>query len=247
MFGYPAAVENLRALCREHDLLLIEDVAQAVGARVDGGGQTGTVGDLGCFSFFSKKQLCVGEGGMVVTRDEGFAARVRSLRSHAMTSGTWDRHRGHAESYDVVDFGFNFRLDEARAALGLSRLPRLDDDIEKRRAHVRAYRRELADVPGLELPFDDAAVEAASHFAFVVLLEDRARRDAFREALAERGVQTTWYPALTSLSAYEHEGATPVAEDLAGRHCALPLSCTMSDETRREVVQAVKDGLAVPA
>src|SRR5262249_24356956 len=104
LFGYPAAVETLRALCREHDVVLIEDVAQAVGARVDGGSRTGTVGELGCFSFFSKKQLCVGEGGMVTTSDEGFAARVRSLRSHAMTSGTWDRHRGHAESYDVVDF-----------------------------------------------------------------------------------------------------------------------------------------------
>jgi dTDP-4-amino-4,6-dideoxygalactose transaminase len=182
---------------------------------------------------------------MVTTADEGLAARVRSLRSHAMTSGTWDRHRGHAESYDIVDFGFNFRLDEARAALGLSRLPRLEADIERRRQHVRAYRAELAGVPGLELPFDDAAVEAASHFAFVVLLEDRPRRDAFREALAARGVQTTWYPALTTLSAYGAAGSMPVAEELAGRHCALPLSCTMSDETRREVVAAAEDALAL--
>ena len=82
----------------------------------------GTVGHAGCMSF-SKTLLPVGEGGAVVTDDAEFAAKVRSLRSHAMTTVTWDRHRGHADSYDIVDIGFNYRLDEPRAALGLSRLP----------------------------------------------------------------------------------------------------------------------------
>jgi dTDP-4-amino-4,6-dideoxygalactose transaminase len=242
-FGYSAAGEELRALCDEHGLALIEDAAQAIGARSAGGARTGTLGDLGCFSFFSKKQLCVGEGGMVTTSDEALAARVRSLRSHAMTSGTWDRHRGHAESYDVVDFGFNFRLDEPRAALGLSRLPRLEDDIEHRRSQVRGYRRELAGLRGLELPFDDEAVERASHFAFVVLLPDRERRDALREALAQQGVQTTWYPALTQLSAYREEADTPVAEEVSARHCALPLSSRLTDEERSDVVRIVRSAL----
>ena len=94
--GYPAAIADLRKLCDEHGLVLIEDCAQAIGATIDDAGrQVGTVGELGAFSFFSKKQLCVGEGGMVTTADERLDERVRLLRSHAMTSSTWDRHRGH--------------------------------------------------------------------------------------------------------------------------------------------------------
>ena len=108
---------------------------------------------------------------------------VRLFRSHAMTSSTWDRHRGHDPAYDVVDIGFNYRLDEPRAALGLSRLPRLDENIAARRAIVRAYRERLAEVPGIELAFDDQAVERASHFAFPVLLADRDTRDRFRAEL----------------------------------------------------------------
>ena len=139
--GYACDVEALERLCAEHGLLLIEDCAQSITARTADGRLTGTIGAAGCFSFFSKKQLSVGEGGMVVTHDEGLAAKVRSLRSHAMTSVTWDRHLGYAESYDVVDIGFNFRIDEPRAALGLSRLPRVPGDVERRRELVRSYRR----------------------------------------------------------------------------------------------------------
>ena len=237
--GYPAAVDSLRALCDDHGLLLVEDAAQAVGARV-GDAQVGTIGDLGCFSFFSKKQLCVGEGGMVVTGDETLAASVRRFRSHAMTSVTWDRHRGYSETYDIVDIGFNFRLDEPRAALGLSRLGRLDEDIAARRASVVRYRERLAGVTGLELPWDDDAVRAGSHFAFPVLLPDCESRDRFRSDLAASGIQTTWYPALTELTEYaQTRGAdsVPQAESVAGRHCVLPLSSSMKPEQ----VDAVAD------
>ncbi len=174
--GYPAAVAELRALCDEHGLVLIEDCAQAIGARVDEGGRSvGTVGELGAFSFFSKKQLCVGEGGMVSCWAGEHAERVRLLRSHALTSSTWDRHRGHDPAYDIVDIGFNYRMDEPRAALGLSRLQRLPDALGARRRTVGAYREQLAGIDGLELCFDDEAVARSSHFAFPVLVADRER------------------------------------------------------------------------
>jgi dTDP-4-amino-4,6-dideoxygalactose transaminase len=246
--GYAADVVALRALCDAHGLVLIEDAAQAIGATVaPGGPQAGTVGHLGCFSFFSKKQLSVGEGGMVATGDEALADRVRSLRSHAMTSGTWDRHRGHEDSYDIVDIGFNFRMDEPRAALGLSRLPRLREEIDARRAAVRLYRERLAGVHGLELCWSDPAVDLASHFAFPVLSADEERCLALRYGLAARGVQTTRYPALHSLSEYRAfapMGSLPNAEATARRHCALPLSAHTSVETVDTVVAAVRDVLA---
>jgi dTDP-4-amino-4,6-dideoxygalactose transaminase len=246
--GYPADVLALRKLCDEHGLVLIEDCAQAIGAHVDAAGrQVGTVGELGCFSFFSKKQLCVGEGGMVCTADEKLDASVRLFRSHAMTSSTWDRHRGHDPAYDVVDIGFNFRLDEPRAALGLSRLQRLDADIAARRVIVRAYRERLADTPGVELVFDEQAVARASHFAFPVLLADRDTRDRFRDELKAKRIQTTWYPALHTFTEYRHfapAGGLPRALEAADRHCALPLSASMDEAAVDAVVQAVRRALS---
>ncbi len=242
--GYAADVMALRELCDEHGLLLIEDCAEAIGARIDDSGrQVGTVGELGCFSFFSKKQLCVGEGGMVCTTEEELDRRVRLFRSHALTSSTWDRHRGHDPAYDVVDIGFNFRLDEPRAALGLSRLTRLDQDIAARRDVVRTYRERLAGLPGIELAFDEQAVERSSHFVFPVLLKDRQARDRFREGLRSEGIQTTWYPALHSFSEYRGYAPAdglPQASATADRHCALPLSATMDDSDMDAVLHAIR-------
>ena len=116
--GYAADLGPLRELCDAHGIALVEDAAQAIGAEAEPGRQAGTVGRLGCLSFFSKKQLCVGEGGAVLTADEELATTVRSLRSHAMTSGTWDRHTGHEASYDVVDVGLQL---PARRAAGRAR------------------------------------------------------------------------------------------------------------------------------
>ena len=246
--GYPADLHALRALCDEHGLILIEDCAQAIGAQVDDSGrQVGTVGELGAFSFFSKKQLCVGEGGMVTSADEELADRVRLFRSHAMTSSTWDRHRGHDPAYDVVDIGFNYRLDEPRAAFGLSRLERLAASIEARRALVRAYREQLAGIEGIELPFSDEAVERGSHFAFPVLVADRATRDRFRDTLKADGIQTTWYPALHKFTEYRQfapADGLPQATAAADRHCALPLSSTMDESEVELVVTAVRSALA---
>jgi dTDP-4-amino-4,6-dideoxygalactose transaminase len=246
--GYPAELLVLRELCDEHGLILIEDCAQAIGARVDEAGrQVGTVGELGCFSFFSKKQLCVGEGGMVSTADERLDARVRLFRSHAMTSSTWDRHRGHDPAYDVVDIGFNFRMDEPRAALGLSRLARLHEGIAHRRSVVRVYRERLAEIPGIELAFDELAVERGSHFAFPVLLDDRRARDLFRENLKAKGIQTTWYPALHTFTEYRRYAPSdglPHAAEVADRHCALPLSSTMDEAAVDTVVEAVAEAVS---
>jgi dTDP-4-amino-4,6-dideoxygalactose transaminase len=246
--GYPAAIAELRALCDEHELILIEDCAQAIGARVDETGrQVGTVGELGAFSFFSKKQLCVGEGGMVTTASEEYADRVRLLRSHALSSSTWDRHRGHDPAYDIVDVGFNYRIDEPRAALGLSRLGRLPESLDARRATVRAYRERLAGIDGVGLCFGEQAVERSSHFAFPVLLADRESRDRFRDSLKADGIQTTWYPALHSFTDYKQftpDGGLPVAAEAADRHCALPLSASMGIEAVDMVVEAVRSAVS---
>ncbi len=242
-WGYPCDIPALEKLCAEHGLVLLEDAAQAVLAKLPDGRRTGTAGRAGCFSFYSNKQLCVGEGGMVVTDDEALAAKVRSLRSHAMTSVTWDRHRGHAESYDVLDIGFNYRLDEPRAALGLSRLGRLPADLERRRAMVGEYRAALTDVPALSVPWPDEAVELSTHFAFGVLVGTREERDPLRLALAEAGVRTTVYPCISRLTAYQDCGTLPVSEDVAARHVVLPLAASYGASEVERVVAALRAAL----
>lgn len=242
MFGMPADVAGLRALCDRHGLVLIEDMAQAMGATYPEGRRVGSAGDLACVSFFSKKQLCVGEGGAVLTDSPERSARIRSLRSHAMTSGTWDRHRGHEESYDVVDLGHNYRIDEPRAALGLARLPRLDAEVDARRRAVRRYRDRLAGVPGLSFVGDEASVGHSSHLAFAVVTASHDARVALRAGLTDRGVQTTRYPALQTLTAYAvDDPGLAVAGTLADRHVCLPMWSHLPDATVDRVCDAVRD------
>ncbi len=124
--GYPCRMPEIVELAHRHGLAVIEDAAHAPGAQLDGRAM-GTWGDAGCFSFFSNKNLAVGEGGMLVTGRADLAEKIRLLRSHGMTTLTWDRHRGHASSYDVVALGYNARIDEIHAALGLAQLAKLPE------------------------------------------------------------------------------------------------------------------------
>lgn len=135
--GFPADLDGLAAACRDRDTPLIEDCREALGATLPDGGPVGGAGDATLLSFASGRQVPAGEGGAVLTGDAEIAARVRSLRSHAMTSGTWDRHRGHAETYDVVDVGFNYRIDEVRAAMVRAGFAGLEETVGERRARAR--------------------------------------------------------------------------------------------------------------
>ena len=154
--GFACAIDEVLALAERHGLAVVEDAAHAVGGRHEGRA-CGTFGAVGCFSFFSNKNLPIGEGGMVVTDDDELAARLRLLRSHGMTTLTWDRHRGHASTYDVVEVGFNYRLDEIRAALASVQLGRLPDANARRAELADRYVALLHDMDGIEIAFADRA------------------------------------------------------------------------------------------
>ena len=244
--GYPAAVEAVRELCDEHDLALIEDAAHAPSALVAASERkVGTIGLASAFSFFSNKVLSCGEGGLLATDDPRVAERARSLRSHAMTAGTWDRHRGYAAGYDVVDVGFNYRLDEPRAALLLARLERLEDDIAQRRRLVRRYRELLAEVPGVSLPYEDADVERSSCYVQPVIVDPRVRDDVREHMLDRHGVQTSvLYPAIHEFTAYLGAAARlPRAERAARSQLTLPLFPHLTHEQQDRVVGALRQGL----
>jgi dTDP-4-amino-4,6-dideoxygalactose transaminase len=247
--GYAGAVEELRKLCDDHGLALVEDAAHCPSATPVGSERKlGTFGLAGCFSFFSNKVLSCGEGGLLATDDDEVATLVRSLRSHAMTSGTWDRHRGHELSYDVVGLGFNYRMDEPRAALLTARLAGLEEDIADRRRLVHRYRRLLADVPGLILPYTDAEVDTSSCYVMPVVLEDPELQAPLRELMAQRWkVQTSLlYPAINEFSAYAgaEEGSVPRSELVARTEVTIPLYPHLTEPDQDRVVEAVSDGHA---
>jgi dTDP-4-amino-4,6-dideoxygalactose transaminase len=245
--GHPGQIAAIAQLARERGLILLEDAAHAIGSRV-GDRHLGTFGLAGAFSFFSNKNLAVGEGGMVVTDDEAVAARMRLLRSHGMTTLTWDRHRGHASAYDVVELGFNYRIDEPRAALGRRRLARLDGDNARRAELDARYRELLAGVDGLApalAPVDGARL---AHHLFTVVLDEGVDRARFRETLAVRGVQTSvHYPPAHRFSIHATDAPLPVTDAYGERAVTLPLFATMTTEQQDEVVEAVRAALGVTA
>lgn len=246
--GYPAPVDALAELCREHGLALVEDVAHAPSARL-GGKKLGTFGLAGTFSLFSNKILSVGEGGLLTTDDDAVAELARSLRSHAMSSGTWDRHTGRTSTYDVNGLGYNYRLDEPRAALALSRLPRLEADIARRRELVAEYRRRLAGWDELIVPFRDEQVADSSCYVMPIIVRDAERRDEARLRLREdHGVQTSvFYPAVHEFTAYRELAAgvsLPHTERAARSEITIPLYPHMTEDDQDRVVAGLEKVLA---
>jgi dTDP-4-amino-4,6-dideoxygalactose transaminase len=165
--GFPCNMPAIREITDRRGIAIIEDTAHAPGARLQDS-SLGTWGDVGCFSFFSNKNISTGEGGMLVTNRDDVAEKVRILRSHGMTSLTWDRHQGHASSYDVVDLGYNYRIDEIRSALGLVQLGKLGVNNELRRVHTQRYHQNLRD-SGVGLPFVSHLGQPAFHLLPILL------------------------------------------------------------------------------
>lgn len=230
--GFPCDMPNIVKLCRERGLKLVEDVAHAPGASI--AGQTcGTFGDVGCFSFFSNKNLSIGEGGMVVACDENISQRLRYLRSHGMTTLTLDRHKGRAITYDVAEPGLNYRMDEIRAAIGLVQLEKLPAGNLRRKELTARYRSNLAGSP-LQMPFDSLSVDVVSAYHILpVLLPANCNRNAVIEALKSAGVQSSiHYPPFWGFSAYQGYFTpqdAPVAAEICSRELTLPLYPTMTD------------------
>jgi dTDP-4-amino-4,6-dideoxygalactose transaminase len=246
--GYPGPVKELKALCDDRGIALIEDAAHAPHAHVDDR-MMGTWGLAGAFSFFSNKVLACGEGGLVATDDDDVAALARSLRSQGMTSGSWSRFTRETSGYDAVGLGYNYRLDEPRAALLLSRLRRLNRDVARRRELTLAYRRKLRAIDGLTLPYEDADIARSTCYVMPVVVDDESRRDDVRRHLRERhGVQTSlFYPAIHEFAAYRErfgETSLPRSEHIARSEITIPLFPEMDEATQDRVVGALAEALA---
>jgi dTDP-4-amino-4,6-dideoxygalactose transaminase len=243
--GFPCDMDAFLELVRRHQVYLVEDAAHSPGALYNGR-PLGTIGDIGCFSFFSNKNVTTGEGGMVVTRSSEHYRRVKLLRSHAMTSLSYDRAQGHSTSYDVVDVGYNYRIDDIRSAIGVVQLDRLALDITRRKALRQHYVNRLRAREDVTIPFVDWN-ESSSHYILPIVLNDRCRvsRDVVRAELANLGIQTSvHYPAAHRFSVYQpFARALPKTEYVADRTLTLPLYPNLRLDQVDEICDALASAL----
>jgi dTDP-4-amino-4,6-dideoxygalactose transaminase len=242
--GYPCDLPSILDLAARHHLAVIEDAAHAPGAALNGK-PLGTWGDVGCFSFFSNKNLSTGEGGMLVTQRDDIAEKVRSLRSHGMTTVTWDRHHGHAYTYDVTDLGYNYRIDEIRSALGQVQLKKLKKNNARRKSFTENYWSALASL-NVELPFRKGGGEPSYHI-FPLLLPSNVDRLKFIDQMRIEKIQTSiHYPPIHQFSYYRQrypEVTLPLTESVGQREVTLPLYPSMNSGTVEVVVAAVRRSL----
>jgi dTDP-4-amino-4,6-dideoxygalactose transaminase len=248
--GFACDMPAIMRVAKERGLAVIEDAAHAVGASLDGKA-LGTWGDVGCYSFFGNKNMTTGEGGMLVTNDDHLAEKVKILRSHGMTTLTWDRHQGHASTYDVIGLGYNYRIDEIRSAIGREQLKKLPAGNAMREFLVERYRKAFAEqVPALGLPFSEQRGISSQHI-FPVLLPEGVDRETYREKMKADGIQTSFhYPPVHQFKIYRNspqkfDEDLWMTENVAARQVTLPLFPGMTNEQQDLVIESVVKALKV--
>lgn len=233
VFGHPADWDAIQEVAG--DLFLIDDCCEAIGASYRGR-PVGSFGRAGCFAFYPNKQMTTGEGGMIVTDDDELASLCRSLRNQGRGAmGTWLEHER---------LGFNYRMNELSAALGVSQIGRLDTFLSKRSHVATLYTERLAGFDWIRPPIvrDDVAM---SWFVYVATLSPNVDRDSVIEALKSEGIPSRAYFSPIHLQPYirerfgTREGMLPVTEDIARRTIALPFHNNLSEEQVELVVAAL--------
>jgi perosamine synthetase len=217
LFGHPVDMDRLNEIAKKHNLVVIEDCAEAHGAKCRGR-VVGSFGDMNCFSFYANKVITTGEGGMVTTNDAALAERLRLLRNLAFTTPRYWHERA----------GFNFRMTGFQAAFGVAQLKKIDAIIEKKRSVARKYSQALASVPGLQLP-------AEKDWAFNVYWMYALSRNQLAAHLKARGIDTRTFfcpmnqqPCLQERPGYRAV-ACPVADEIWETGLYLPSSTTLTD------------------
>jgi perosamine synthetase len=240
IYGHPVDMDPVLELAERRGLAILEDAAEAHGAEYRGR-RCGSFGEMSCFSFYANKLVTTGEGGMVVTDDDALAERLRSLRNLGFNA---ERRFHHAE------LGFNYRLTNLQAALGVAQLERVDEIVARKREVAAMYTAALADLAGLQLPAE-APWAKSVYWMYGLVLDEAMGFDApaFGEGLRERGVDTRPFflgmheqPALHELGLFEGE-SYPVAERLARQGLYLPSGLALTDEQVERVCAAVREAL----
>jgi len=240
VFGQPVDYDAIRLVADEHGLAIIEDACESLGATYKGR-QAGTFGDSAVFAFYPNKQITTGEGGVIVTSDDRAAELMRSLRNQGRAPG--DRWLQHTR------LGYNYRIDEMSAALGLSQMQRLDELIDKRQRVASWYQDRLSALEGVETPSVDANTTRMSWFVYVIRVPATVRRDELAGRLEARGIDVRPYFLPIHLQPYMMErfgyrpGDFPNTEDAGRRGLALPFSSVLTESQVDHVCEALRQEL----
>ncbi len=246
--GFGCDMKGIESIAEKYGLKIIEDACHGPLSEYEGK-KLGTFGDFGCFSFFSNKNISTGEGGMLVTNNKALYDKARLVRSHGMTSLSFDRSKGHTTDYDVIELGYNYRMDDIRASIGIVQLKKLERDLERRAELRRYYEKSLEEIEGLLIPFKDYKF-FSSNYIFPVVLKnsDVENRNRVREFLNSQGIQTSvHYPAVHKFSIYK-DFATPLpkTEYVADNLITLPMFSRLTyadiDYIKETLIKALRTG-----
>ena len=243
--GFACDLDRIMTVCEKHNIALIEDACHGPMSEYKGK-KLGTYGIAGCFSFFSNKNISTGEGGMLVTNDEAVYEKVKLLRSHGMTTMSYERSTGHSTSYDVIGLGYNYRFNDILAGIGIVQLDRLVPDIKKRQNVREKYIKYLGEDQRLIIPFKDYDSISSLYIFPVVLKSGNAEyRDAIRQYLADSGVQTSMhYPPAHRFSIYKDLPSNlPVTEFVADHEFTIPMYGALTDEEIEYICNQIKAAL----
>jgi len=245
--GFSCEMQKIMKIAQKHNLFVIEDAAHAPGSEYKNK-KLGTIGHIGCFSFFSNKNITCAEGGMLVTDNDQYAKKVKSLRSHGMTTLSYARAKGHATKYDVLDLGFNYRLDDIRGALALTNFKKLKSDIKKREELKKFYLKQIGGLKNIIIPYRNFA-DKSSNYIFPILLKNSnaQKRDAVRENLSKKGIETSvHYPAVHRFSIYKHfKNSLPKTDYVTDNEITLPLFYSLTLNDIKYVSKSLKGAVSI--
>lgn len=231
MAGFPAKMDEIMEIARRHNLKVIEDACHGPLSEYKGK-KLGTIGDCAAFSFFSNKNISTGEGGMFITNNEEMERKARLIRSHGMTTMSYQRASGHATEYDISCLGYNFRMDDIRASIAIEQLKKLPGDLQKRIDVRKMYIERLSDIKNIAIPFADNTEFVSNYIMPVVLLDStRERRNKIREKMHAAGIQTSvHYPAVHHFTTFKELGAVlPQTDYVTDNEITLPMYAALTE------------------
>lgn len=239
--GFAADMDAIMNLAKKHNLKVVEDACHAPLSEYKGK-KLGAVGDIGAFSFFSNKNISTAEGGILVSNNEEYIQKAKLLRSHGMTTMSYERAKGHATKYDIETLGYNYRLDDIRASLGVVQFNKLRKDLKKR-VQIRAWYLEgLKNNDNIIIPFENNT-EFVSNYIFPIVLKNSNSefRDEFRNKLHAKGVQTSvHYPAVHRFSIYKENYTDLEVTDYAvDNEVTLPMYGSLKKEDVDYIIDSV--------
>jgi len=245
--GQPCDMKEIMQIAKHHDLYVVEDCAHSLGAEYMGQ-KTGSIGTIGCFSFYPTKILTTLEGGIITTSDERIAERVRLLREHGMTKSAFEREKKATWYYDVVDLGYNYRLNEVQAALGISQLKRVEEINKRRIEAAHYYTQKLKEINGIIPPYEAKDRTHIYHLYVIKVTEKYGiDRDELYKRLSAKGIGlSVHYTPLHLLTFYKRklgyrEGDFPIAEKISKEILSLPLFPTISKTQIDYVVKEISE------